>query len=646
MFKNLKSSLTTRIVVNILTFCVLLFVVCLGTFYIFSKHTIERKTIDNAIEVSHNAVFRAEHVLRSTETIIDNFMWKLHDIENLSPEKVIQVTKTITESNPFILGCAVAFEPWFFPEQGKYFSPYTMRKNGETELMLLGDEEYEYFVMDWFQTPKFIGHAFWSEPYFDEGGSDAIITSYSRPFFNTDENGNKEFIGVITIDLSLEWFTKIISDIKILETGYSTVITQHGTFVINPNEELIMHETIFSFAKEIDKPKLRDIGRDMLAGNNAFAECNIRGTNMQLYYTPLPSNKWTLITVFPEDEMYASLQNISIILLLLTITGLALMITIVYRVVKKQISPLKVFAESARDIALGNFHTDLPEIKTEDEMRYLSDSFSYMQKELTTYIENLKDTTAAKEKIESELRIAREIQMGMIPKIFPPFPDVPEIDLYAMLEPAKEVGGDLYDFFLIDDQHLCFAIGDVSGKGVPASLFMAVTRTLLRSTAPNEHSSAKIVNTLNRSLSSGNDSSMFVTFFLGIINLKSGEMIYTNAGHNPPVILHKGEAPRYFETTDQIPIGLFDDFQYKESAITLKPSDVLFLYTDGITEAENKDKKLYSDPRLLSQLSMPGKRLPKTLIDHIYHDIAKHVDGNEQSDDITMLSLIFFGRQQ
>jgi sigma-B regulation protein RsbU (phosphoserine phosphatase) len=145
-----------------------------------------------------------------------------------------------------------------------------------------------------------------------------------------------------------------------------------------------------------------------------------------------------------------------------------------------------------------------------------------MQKDLKSYIEHLKETTSAKEKIESELRIAREIQMGMIPKIFPPFPDIPEIDIYAMLEPAKEVGGDLYDFFLIDDKHLCIALGDVSGKGVPASLFMAVTRTLLRSVAPKQRSPKVIVDALNKSLSLKNESSMFVTFFLGIINIETG----------------------------------------------------------------------------------------------------------------------------
>lgn len=644
MILNLKKSLSRRIVVNILAFCTLLFIICLGTFYIFSRRTIKEKTIENAKEVSQNAVLQAEKVLSSAETIIDNIIW-LIESNTLEPDSIFAITKIITESNNFILGSAIAYEPNFFPERGKYFAPYSVRKENNIESLQLGKPEYEYFVMDWYQVPKFIDQPYWTEPYFDEGGSNMLITSYSRPFYINSGKG-KSFAGVITIDLSLEWFTEIINSVKILETGYATVLTQHGTFVINPNEDLIMNQSIFSYAKEHNKPELRDIGRDMLAGNTGFAEVVLRGNKTQQYYTPLPSNKWSLITILPEKEMYAPLKNISRMLILLTIVGLGLLIYIVSRVVKKQVSPLKDFAESARDIALGNFHSALPPVTTEDEMKYLRDSFDYMQNELTTYIENLKSTTSAKEKIESELRIAREIQMGMIPKIFPPFPEVAEIDLYAILEPAKEVGGDLYDFFLIDDDHLCFAIGDVSGKGVPASLFMAVTRTLLRSTAPNKLSTAEIVNTLNKSLASGNDSSMFVTFFLGILNLHSGSLTYTNAGHNPPVMLSKSSEPKFFETTDMIPIGLFDSFEYKESQRILTPGDVLFLYTDGITEAENCNKELYSDERLLKQLKSAEEIIPDKLIKGIHSDIACHVKDNMQSDDITMLSLIYFGMEK
>ena len=316
----------------------------------------------------------------------------------------------------------------------------------------------------------------------------------------------------------------------------------------------------------------------------------------------------------------------------------------VTRIVTKQISPLSHFANSAHEVANGNFDTVLPDISTEDEMKDLHDSFEHMQQDLKEYIKNLRNTTSAKEKIESELRIAREIQMGMIPKIFPPFPELEEIDIYAMLHPAKEVGGDLYDFFLIDDKHLCFAIGDVSGKGVPASLFMVVTQTLLRSAAPKHHSTKEIVNSLNKSLSEGNDSNMFVTFFIGILNIETGCLRYTNAGHNPPVLLHDGEKAEMFEITEDIPIGLFHDHKFCEKERILSKNDCLFLYTDGVTEAENCKEELYSETKMLNCLSLNKVVDPIEVIRRINDDVAKHVKENQQSDDITMLSVLYYGK--
>jgi sigma-B regulation protein RsbU (phosphoserine phosphatase) len=292
-------------------------------------------------------------------------------------------------------------------------------------------------------------------------------------------------------------------------------------------------------------------------------------------------------------------------------------------------------------VAGGNFDAALPEITTKDEMKDLHDSFVHMQKDLKKYIDNLKSTTSAKEKIESELRIAREIQMGMIPKIFPPFPDLIEIDLYAMMEPAKEVGGDLYDFFLIDDRHLCFAIGDVSGKGVPASLFMAITRTLLRTVAPNQHSPREIVGILNRSLSQGNESSMFVTFFIGILNVDTGHLKYVNAGHNPPAIIHAGGKIETFEITKDIPIGLFESFDYEEKDRYLLKDDRIFLYTDGITEAENWDQELFTEERLLQSLSSAKTLEPVEIVMSVARDVVIHVNDYLQSDDLTMMCIIY-----
>jgi len=274
-------------------------------------------------------------------------------------------------------------------------------------------------------------------------------------------------------------------------------------------------------------------------------------------------------------------------------------------------------------------------------MEELCNSFTFMQKELAEYIVSLKETTSAKEKIESELRIAREIQMAMIPHIFPPFPDLPQIDVFAVLKSAKEVGGDLYDFFVIDGNKFCFAIGDVSGKGVPASLFMAVTRTLVRSISDKEVAPSIIMSTLNKSLSDNNESCMFVTFFLGVLNLQSGELKYTNAGHNPPVIIRRNGEVAMFEKTNYIPVGLYENYEYGESSLQLNSGDKVFLYTDGVSEAENEDNHLFGEDNLLKIIYDNTDSTPRDLIQKIEGGIANHVRGYMQSDDITMMTITY-----
>jgi sigma-B regulation protein RsbU (phosphoserine phosphatase) len=233
--------------------------------------------------------------------------------------------------------------------------------------------------------------------------------------------------------------------------------------------------------------------------------------------------------------------------------------------------------------------------------------------------------------------------MGMIPHIFPPFPNLSEIDLFALLRPAKEVGGDLYDFFLIGEDKLCFAIGDVSGKGVPASLFMAVTRTLLRSVSTIDGSPSAVVSSLNKSLSYNNESSMFVTFFVGMLHLKTGELKFSNAGHNPPFMIRNNGKVEMFEITKSIPIGLFEEIKYTESVVHLQKGDKLFMYTDGVTEAENLDKVLYSTERLVSVLQKNITATTKQLIQCVDDDVALHVDKYAQSDDLTMMTIVFYG---
>ncbi len=251
-------------------------------------------------------------------------------------------------------------------------------------------------------------------------------------------------------------------------------------------------------------------------------------------------------------------------------------------------------------------------------------------------------TEAEKELIESELKVAREIQMSIVPKMFPPFPDRSEFDIYAILEPAKEVGGDFYDFFFLDDDHLCLTVGDVSGKGVPASLFMAVTKTLIKAEASRASEPDQILSTVNDKLCSDNDSGMFVTVFLGVLNVRSGVFDYSNGGHNSPYLVRSGGKVESLPKTEGIALGVMEEIPYGRKKIKLAAGDTLLLYTDGVTEAADRDYRLYGEELLVEVLQRAGSYGPQKMALHLLDDIRKFANGAEQSDDITILALKFF----
>ena len=267
-----------------------------------------------------------------------------------------------------------------------------------------------------------------------------------------------------------------------------------------------------------------------------------------------------------------------------------------------------------------------------------------MRRRIVEYIKNLKETTAAKERIESELNIARDIQRSIIPVLFPAFPDCIEFEIYAVLESAKAVGGDLYDFFFIDEDHLYFAVGDVSGKGVPASLFMAVSQTLSRAKAAPGLSVGEIVTGINKDLCRDNEMSMFVTYISGILNIKTGELKLCNGGHNPPFVIKASGGIEKLGARHGMALGVMEPQDYSCGSITMNPGDVIVLYTDGVTEAMDKDNKEYSESRLVAYLEKNvAEKDAGTLVKGLLADVREFAGEAEQSDDITILVLGYRG---
>ncbi len=262
-----------------------------------------------------------------------------------------------------------------------------------------------------------------------------------------------------------------------------------------------------------------------------------------------------------------------------------------------------------------------------------------MVKDLDSYVENLQKITAEKERINAELTLASSIQAHMLPCIFPPFPDHDEFDIYATMTPAKEVGGDFYDFFMVDDTHLAVVMADVSGKGVPAALFMVIAKTLIKNYAQMGLPPSEVFTTVNALLCEGNDAGLFVTAWLGVLDLVNGKLTYVNAGHNPPLLMHQGNSFEYLKCHPGFVLAGLETVKYRQKEIELQPKDRLFLYTDGITEATDIKNQLYGEERLQSYLNQHRQ---DSLYDTLYGlegDIDAFVGEAEQFDDMTMLIL-------
>jgi len=338
------------------------------------------------------------------------------------------------------------------------------------------------------------------------------------------------------------------------------------------------------------------------------------------------------------------LMGLSVLLVGLTVVLLIVFLVFLRRTVVTPIDQLTVatgaFIENNKEeLAAGTAHVNVPEIRTGDEVEQLAKSFRKMQEDILNYIRDLMTMTAEKERISAELNVATQIQADMLPRIFPPFPERGEFDIYAIMNPAKEVGGDFYDFFLVDEDHLAIVIADVSGKGVPAALFMVIAKTLIKNHAQNKESPAGVFTNTNNQLCEGNDAGLFVTSWMAVLTISTGELSYVNAGHNPPLLKRKNGEYEYLRSRPGFVLAGMEGVRYREGSITLEDGDRLFLYTDGVTEATNADKELFGEERLKAALDSVGNAPIRDMLIFVKEQIDGFVGDAEQFDDITMLGI-------
>jgi len=595
--------------------------------------TLSRKTAngyaDNALALTISEI---EKVLIDVESASEAMSWLMESFKSYRNALTL-VTEQMLATDTCMVSCAIAVEPDVVEKGVQYYMPISYRdqKTNETFTKILGNEDFDYQTADWYQIPKLTEQPYWSEPYFDDGGSNRMVVSYCLPIFS--ENG--EFHGVLRSDVGLEFLTDKVNKANPYKRSFTLLVGRNGSFITHIDEEKILNETIYTNYVPTGNEKAITTCQKIMSGASGHT---IYKYNNYEYATYAPlKNKWAAIMICSFSEMFRMSKFLSYILFIIGLIGSIL----IYRLCKKTISsitmPVTEFAFSAFNIGKGYFNAFIPEVKSNDELRQLRDSLTYVEKTINQYISELKQTTASNERYESELNIASRIQQDML---LHNFPNEKGCDIFGSISPAKEVGGDLYDYLLGDDGILHFAVGDVSGKGVPAALFMAITKSSFRFLSGLNLDIAEVGNKINNALCEGNKSQMFVTLFIGRINLKTLKMSFCNMGHNPIVIVYPDGNARFLKAKPNIAVALFEDFSYEEEEIQLEEGCRIISYTDGVTEAEARDKSQYGEERLLAYASsLPKEASSQEVSEALLADVRSFTGDNEQNDDITIMTI-------
>lgn len=531
--------------------------------------------------------------LNSAEDILENHIWDIR--RSLSyPDSMNHAVRRLVEKNRYVCGGFMAFHPYYYPEKGKLYEPYARVADEDSIVMSqIAGAHHDYTKYDFYKEIITSGKAHWVDPYVDNEGAQTIITSYVMKVCDAKDS----LAGVVGIDVSLEWLRDTIEKRHVYPSSFNLLLTESGKTIIEPSEERVSKKTSSYIANLInDSTVERQFSRSGRSKKLRFKYDGQKGT---VFYANMKGKpRWQIVVVCHDDEVYGALNKLRVYIGLLMLSAIGILL-----------------------FMIGNF----------------------ARKERQLNKKNIEQ-----ERMGSELRIASSIQQSMINIEDPSLAKTKDLNVWGVLIPAKEVGGDLYNAFMRDDK-LFFCIGDVSGKGVPSALIMAVIKTLFRSIASRENNPAHIMTQLNETACRNNRENIFVTMFVGVLDLPTGRLRYCNAGHELPVIVRKKEKPqrdaimdcRFIDAKPNLPIGLFDDFKYEMQEITLQGGSALFLYTDGLTEGRNPGNEQYGTKRMMSALAGCDTIDSKSLVEYMVQKQNTFAESAEQGDDLTLLALCY-----
>lgn len=619
-------TLAYQLISFVFAFMLIIFVAAIMVTRVLYRDIMLDNQLDNMRHLAHERIylidgilFRVEGIARLTRDIVSG-----HNLDEQSKDAFI---RKLMADNPQIYSVCLAED---IASKGIPKIYYTRKyRNMYKEI-----HSRDYRYQDWFQIPYITEKPYWTEPWVDSAGNGALVISYSLPLF---EDGRKT--GLLRMDIELSYLQDLISGTGFFKIGSSFLVSSTGTLVAHKDMTLVMNHTLFSLAQEYKADELAKLGSAMISGKQGhiFVKNKSPFRKSWIYYQPLQSNRWSVGVAVDEEYL---MRDVYAILMIQTLASLMIFLFVaitIYARVLNVSKPLKRLAEAADGIGSGDFDVQIPVSDKSHEIATLAQSFASMQSSLKDYIRNLRITTEEKNQIRGDVLYASAIQTKLIPQNEEhPF-GIKELRAYGILEPAGDIGGDLYDYFMIDEDHFCFVIADVLGKGIVAAMAMTMASTLLPSIAPYYKSSDQLLLKLNNFLCRNNIESNFVTALLGIINLKTGKLQYSNCGHVPLYIRKVDKSFARFPETHSTALGVFENLSIGYDEIDLNMGDEIIVYTDGITEAMDAYDEFLGTSGLEQILTMLNTVNPELTAKGILNEVHKFSQGSTHKDDITLL---------
>jgi sigma-B regulation protein RsbU (phosphoserine phosphatase) len=628
--KREDRTIAYQIISFIFIYLIIIFGVSIGvTLFLFS-HIMLDNARESTSHLANGTIAQIDGRLAKVEAIAKNVL-ELYSMNELSSERMDHYIHDLIYEHPEISSVNLAYDP----SQTHVPNSRTILHQ-KNKALVRYDDSIDYQYLDWFQISYHKQASYWTEPWFDSIGSNKYVISYCVPIFKEGI-----MIGVMRFDTDLSYLQSMVSPLKLKKSGYAFLISNTGTIITHPADSLIMDESIFSMAEQSHDKDLRNLGRAMINGGSNFT--HIKGKSLfrdsWIYYTPLLTNSWSLGIVIANADVMRDMNLLLVIQIFISILVFLTISIIVYSRTQSVAKPLRTFSDIADRIGKGDFETQLPSVSKAYEIERLTQAFAAMQESLKEYIRNLDITNREKNRILAEVRFASEIQKNLIPSN----KELPcgrkELRLYGILEPASDIGGDLFDYFMIDEKHFCFGIADVVGKGIVAAMTMTIVSTFLRSISAYHQSATSIMWELNNFLCRNNIEANFVTVLLGVIDLESGFMEFSNAGHVPMFIRKMDRSYIKYAETHSTAVGVFEELEVASETLQLDIGDEIILFTDGITEAMNDKEEYLGVSGLEKIIQTLGNPNPQKNASIILEEVHKFSKAAKEKDDITILAI-------